>query len=428
MRRVLPIAVAAAALTVSQLPATAHPSPDSVSAGVALSAAAQKKVRTPFALFSSSYGSRIEGGSIPANSRDTAFQRIGCTNKAGTDRNNYEADLVLPGLGKAEGVRSRTWTEKSGGTVSSNARHSIAKLTIGLPSLGSLEIRGLSSESRAFNRNGKFGTSFDNEIARIVLKAAGQPAAEIPIPAPNRTVTIPGLLELSLGKANRKVTRDSARISTNVLDVTVLPVGTRVRVAQTNTRIQSGIRQGVFRGYSAGLEAKGLADNLKVGRTPLNIVPCRGNASGLKNIAGVDLGDLGSVSGVAAGQDTSNRARVAKGTVAGRVANVELFDGRIEINGILGVANVKRERGRLTRNSDGSTVLEIVFDGRKLSFPALGKLTIPGLVELQDRVEVKTKNGIRVIGLRVKVLDGTGAVLDLGVAELGIRPGVRADS
>ena len=430
MRRVLPVAVAAAALCFSQLPAsTATVTIGGVSSGLS-TAVAPQKVRTKFALASAAYGSRVDGGDVPANSRDTAYQRIGCTNVAGIDLNNFEADLVIPGLGKAEGVRTRVWTEKKGDTVSSFSKHSIARLAILDTPLGSLEIQGISSTSQAFNKNGRFGATATNEIARIVLKGAGQPVQEFAIPAPGQTLTIPGIASISLGKTVKKVGSGFARVSANVIDVKVFALGTRARVAQTNAAIQGGIKQGVFKGYSSGVEAKGLADNLKIGRTPLSLVPCPGtNGKTLgKDIAGVGLGDLGNLQGVASGVNATNAPRVAQGTVAGRVAEASLLDGRIKLVGILGVANVKRERGVITRNSKGSTVLEIVIDGQSYKIPAIGSLEIPGLVKLQDAIEIRTTNGIKVIGLRVTLLDGTGAVVDLGVASLGIRPGVRPGS
>ncbi|MCW2813321.1 MAG: hypothetical protein JWN84_776 [Nocardioides sp.] len=427
MRRVLPVAVAAAALCFSQLPAsTATVTAGGVSSGLS-TAIAPQQVRTKFALASAAYGSRVDGGSVPANSRDTAYQRIGCTNVAGIDLNNFEADLVIPGLGKAEGVRTRVWTEKKGDTVSSFSKHSIARLVIGSTPLGSLEIQGISSLSQAFNKNGRFGATATNEIARIVLKGAGQPVQEFAIPAPGQTLTIPGVASISLGKTVKKVTRSFARVSANVIDIKVIPLGTRARVAQTNAAIQGGIKQGVFKGYAAGVEAKGLADNLKIGRTPLALVPCPGTNGETrgKDIAGVELGDLGSLKSVAAGVNATNAPRIAQGTVAGRVVGASLFDGRLQINGVIGVANVKRERGVLSRNSKGSTVLEIIADGQSYTIPAVGSLEIPGLVKLQSALKFPTKNGLKVVGLRVTVLDGSGAVIDLGVASLAIRPGVR---
>lgn len=430
MRRVLPVAVAAAALCFSQLPASTASVSVLDSAGVTRAAGPDQRVRTKFALNASAYGSRVDGGSVPANSRDTAYTRIGCTNVAGLDRVNFVADQNVPGLGKVEGVRTRVWTEKVGTTVSSYSRHSIAKVTIGNAQFGTLDLIGLSSTSQAFNKNGKFGTTVDNEIAKIQFTPPGAPAQQFEIPAPGQTLTIPGLAEISLGKSTRRVGSNFARVSATVVDVTVIPLETRARIAQTNAGIQGGIRQGVFQGYADGVEARALADNTRVGRTPLTIVPCRGTDGKTvgKDITAVDLGALGNLTGVASGARASNAPRVAQGTVAGRVAVASLFDGRVQVKGVIGVATVKRERGVLTRSDKGSTVLEIVIDGEPFTIPGIGKLEIPGLVRLEDDIRNNTKNGLKVIGLRVTALDGTGAVVDLGVAELGIRPGVKAVS
>ena len=437
MRRLLPVAAIAAAVCFSQAPATAYvPAGDAAPLGqsvgqAAVPSAAQaraaRKVRTKFALAGSAYGSRVDGGEVPANSRDTAFERIGCTNVAGNEVRNFEADLTIPGLGRAEGVLTRVFTKKVGETVSVVSQHSIAKVVIGSSPLGAIELIGLRSTSEAFNKNGRFGTTVDNEIARIVLRPAVGPAQQLAIPAPGRTLTIPGLASISLGKAVRSVSGAGARISANVVDVRVIPLGTRVRVAQTNASIAGGIRQGVFKGYAAGVEARGLDDNLKVGRTPLTLLPCQGTKGvKRKDIAGVDLGALGQLGTVVSAANATNQTRVADGTVVGAVADVSLFDGRVQIKGIVAAANVKRVRGVLSRSSAGTTVLEVVVDGQRFEFPAVGAIEIPGLLKLEDRIVTRTKNGMRVVGLRITVLDGTGAVVDLGVVEIGIRPGVPA--
>ncbi|WP_139982262.1 choice-of-anchor P family protein [Nocardioides litoris] len=429
MRRLIPVAVAAAALVATQLPATstalAAPAPDAVSAvsGVAAKVAGPK-VRTKFALRTVAYGTRVDGGSLPAGSSATAYDRISCTNQTGRERVNFVADQVIPGLGKAEGIRTRVWTAKKGNRVSAYSMHQIAKLTIGNPSVGALEITGLKSVSEAFNDNGRYGTTFDSEVARIVLKAGTRVVASYPIPSPKRALTIPGLLRIALGTAERRTGPRSADVFGNALEITVLPTGTKARVAQTNARIAGGIEQGVFNGYSAGVEARALADNTRVGRQPLNPLPCRGSDLRVERVAGVNLGSLGGLRGVAATAQGTNRPRVARGTVTGSVAQASLLDGRVRIEGIKAVATAQRKDGKLTRSSEGSTVLDVTIDGRKFSFPALGKITIPGLVELDDEVVEKTQNGLKVIGLRVKVLNGTGAVVDLGVAQIGVRPGV----
>ena len=48
-------------------------------------------------------------------------------------------------------------------------------------------------------------------------------------------------------------------------------------------------------------------------------------------------------------------------------------------------------------------------------------LNIPGVAKLERNVVHRYTNGISVIALRVTLLDGSGAVLDLGEAHLKIK-------
>lgn len=111
------------------------------------------------------------------------------------------------------------------------------------------------------------------------------------------------------------------------------------------------------------------------------------------------------------------------GIEVGKVAHVSLGNGQVQIEGIVGAVTVTRTASGVTTSSKGSSVLDVVFNGKHYSFSQLGKLEIPGVVKLQDDVEEKIGNGLRVIGLRATLLDGSGAVIDLGVAQLQIRPG-----
>ena len=84
-------------------------------AGLALAAGAgyagaSQTHRTTFAFGSSGYGTRVNGGQLPASSDTTAYQVVGCTNRAGLHRTNDVADATVPGLGTLSGVRTRVWT------------------------------------------------------------------------------------------------------------------------------------------------------------------------------------------------------------------------------------------------------------------------------------------------------------------------------
>ena len=55
-------------------------------------------------------------------------------------------------------------------------------------------------------------------------------------------------------------------------------------------------------------------------------------------------------------------------------------------------------------------------------FPATGALVIPGVAELERHLVTRSASGITVVSLRITLLDGTGGVVDLGVASMRIRP------
>lgn len=423
MRRALPVTAAVLAVCGSLLSTPASTASPTSTAVTAKQVVAKKKTPTPFALAATGYGTKVQGGSVPVGSDSTAYQAIGCTTMAGTNKGNYEANATLPGLGRLVGVRTRLWTEKKGGTVSSYSTHSIARVVLGESPLGTLEIRGLRSTSRAFHRGKHFHAQTRASVASIVFDPATGPAQSFDIPAPGQPIDIPGVARIGIGHSNKKVTRHGARAAANVLDVYVYATDTRVQVAQSVAKIGGGIHKALFRGYSAGLRARGLADNVKVGRTPLNLMACTGTYGKVvqRDIARVDLNDQIVVRGVATAQVSKQSRRRAQGVEAARVAHISLGDGAVEINGINAVANVKRVGKRLIRSSKGTNVGEIVANGTTYEFPKTGVLEIPGLVKLEDRVVKRVKNGLFVIGLRITLLDGTGAVIDLGLADMRLR-------
>jgi hypothetical protein len=428
MRRMLvPAVLAIGALCAGQ---AAAPFPVSASAAGATSSSATSErapamVRVPFAVSAAAFGTRASGGQLPLNSDDTAFQVMGCTNLVGQSRRNFVANQQIPGLGRAEGVTTRVWSVKSGKTVSSYSTHSIAKLVLADTPLGSLEIRGINSVSRAYNQAGKFKASTETSIGKIIAKPTGAPAQVVPIPTPDQPIEIPGLAKISIGSSTRKVTKDGAEAAANAIDIRVLPLGTRARVAHTQAAITGGVARGVFKGYSAGVVARGLDDNTKIGRLPLSLMPCQGTGGKTqgKDIAKLDLDQL-VVSGVSTSQRSQRTSTAVQGFERGRVARVTLGDGRVAIGAIVGQVNVKRTSKGVTSNIKGTTVGKIVVDGQVRAIPKNKPLEIPGLVRIQDRVRTKVKNGLKVSALRITLLDGTGAVVDLGVAELAIRPGV----
>ncbi|MDO9497492.1 MAG: choice-of-anchor P family protein [Nocardioides sp.] len=389
------------------------------------SPAAQRTVKTNFALFSTGYGTLVQGGALPAGSDGTAYSLIGCTTRAGLTKGNYEAEVTVPGLGTVSAVRTRLWTEKKGSVVSSYSTHRIAEIIIAEGSLGKLSIEGVRSMSRAFHDGNRFRTQTETQVARIVLTPTDGEPQVLDIPTPGQPIVVPGLASIAIGNSVSKPITDGIRAAADALNIHVIPTDTRVRIAHTATRIQKGAPFGTFRGYSAGVRARALADNIKVGRTPLSLMPCKGTKGQVKQkaLAHVNLGDQAIVRGLDSEQMGRQRPGFATGYELGNVAKINLGDGQLVVKAIVGKANVTRKGDSLVRNAKGSRVGEIVANGRTYSLPPSGVLEIPGIAKLEEAVVRRIKNGISVIGLRITVLDGSGAVIDLGLAELRIRKG-----
>lgn len=74
----------------------------------------------------------------------------------------------------------------------------------------------------------------------------------------------------------------------------------------------------------------------------------------------------------------------------------------------------------MIRSIDGTTIGTIIANGEPQTFPDTDVLEIPGVARLERNIVKKTPNGMSVISLRITLLDGTGAVLNLGLARLEI--------
>lgn len=419
MRRFVPISIA---LALAGTTLVAGSVSTASSASTAAEAAQARLVRTPFALTANSYGTRVIGGAVPADSSQTAYQSLSCTNKAGINKRNYEAQVDLGSLGTAHGVLSRTWTTKSGGTVSSWAEHSVARINLFNSSFGRLDINGVASTSRAYHDAKGFHTSTTSKIASITYTPKNGKPQGLEIPTVGQPITVPGLLRLSIGASDKRQNADGAQAVAAALDLRIFPLDTKLIVAQTKATIGSGIKSGIFVGSAVGAKASVLGTLVGVGATPLEYMPCRGTEGKpiTKEVAGVDIGPLLKVSGLFAGVQGAQTNRKASAIEAAHVASVDIGDGQVIVNGIRGVASVTRVGSKLTRSSEGTHVVEVIIGGE--SHPLLDEgLEIPGLAKLEGNIVEKTRYGLKVTALRITLLDGSLAVIDLGSVNVGIK-------
>ncbi|WP_372728039.1 choice-of-anchor P family protein [Nocardioides sp.] len=383
---------------------------------------AAKTQATKFAFKAFGYGTRVKGGQIPVKSDSTAWQTIGCTNKAGLDRQNHEAEVTVPGLGVASGVKTRVWTTQEKGVATAHSRHTIAQITLGNEN-GTVDINAIRSISRAFHDAKGYHAETDTKIGSIVLTRSGEAPQELALPTPDRPVEIPGLATIAVGQHFKKAHRNGARAWADVIDIQVPAPGSRFRIAHSEARISGGVLGGIFNGYGSGTRAEGLQDNVTHGRTPLLVMPCQGTNGKLrtKSIASTNLGDQVKVGALSTRESADQTRKKSFGFIQANIARIELGDGDLVVDAIKGRANVTRKGKKVMSNSNGTTIGSITANGEAHSFPDTDVLEIPGVARLEQNVVEKLKHGIHVIALRITLLDGSAAVINLGEAKLKIR-------
>jgi hypothetical protein len=390
--------------------------------GSTAAAPSAKPQATAFALAGSGFGTRFTGAQIPAGSELTAFDAIGCTNKAGLTHENHEAQVTVPGLGTLSDVATTVWTQRGPGAVSSYSRHTIGNLALADSPLGSLELNAITSQSRAFHDTRGFHSTTSTNVGSISFTPTGGDPQTFAAPAPGQPVEIPGVATITVGSSATTHSATTARARANALMIDLAATGSKAQVGHTSAQISSGIKSGIFGGWSSGTRISGLDDVVTSGPTPLSIMPCQGTA-GLLRANGIAHGnpdDNVVVDGQASRQLASQTSTKATGFERGSVAKANLGHGQLVISDIIGKANVTRTAKGVTRNANGTTVGTILFNGEPQTFPDTGILEIPGVAKLERKIVKRSPTGISVTALRITLLDGSGAVISLGQAKLSI--------
>jgi hypothetical protein len=379
-----------------------------------------------YALGASGFGTRLDGGQLPAGSRVTAFMVLGCSTRTGVHRENHEAEATLPGLGTASGIRTDVWTRRGGGGVHSYSENRIAKVTIGQMGLGSLELTAIDSLSHTWHDAKGFHAQTSTSVGGIAFVGPDGVAHQQKLPTPNQPLEIPGLAKIEVGSSVKRVSSEAAIAVANALKISLVPTGSTLKLAHSSSRVLDGVKHGTFHGSSAATRVSAADGNLTSGPNPLSLMSCRGTDGRLvtKSIADLNLGDQVVVQAAQSQQRGTQRRHKSVAMERGTLAMISLGGGQLVIKGVVGQANVTRtDRGRTTKSATGTTVGSIVVNGQEQSVPTGGQsVEVPGLARVLPGVVEKTRHGISVVALRIQLLDGTLATIDLGVARASIRP------
>ena len=430
-----PSAVLAAvnAAVTGTAPSTAPGTAPSTGAGPATgssvaTAGAARAVPTSFALETFGYGSRVRGGQVPAGSGSTAYQVIGCTNNAGVSRENHEAQEALPGIGTASQVATRTWTTTNdSGVVTSHSRSTIARIVLADSPLGSLEINGIKSVSKAWHDAAGFHADTSSAIGSITLTPPGGEPQEQALPTPDQPLDIPGLVTITVGNPRKAVDANGAVARNEVIRIDSAASGSKARIGHTYAEISGGIKHGIFGGFSSGSRINAADGSVTSGRTPYQPLPCQGTDGQVqtRSIAGANLGDQVVVGAENAKQMAKQTADKAWGYEQGSVASIDIGGGQLHVDGIIGRVNVLRQGGSFNAVSadiKGTTVGTITANGQEYSFPDTDALKIPGVAVLRRNITDPIRGGLQVTALRITLLEGSqaGTVINLGQAKLRI--------
>lgn len=386
---------------------------------------------TPYAMQASGYSTRVIGRGIPVDSDRTAFQVIGCTNKAGLSKKNRQAGVDVGGIHVGVAT-THVWTTKKNNTVSSWGRNHIASVTLGGATAGSVSIKGIDSLSRAWHNGRGYHASTRATIASITKTVLGV-TVSVPLPTRGNPVNVLGIT-IALGKASRS---HSASGASAILDAVRLdlPTNTTVLLAHSRAKIHGGVKSGLFRGSAYAAKAQAVAGVVKVGKTPFVVMPCQGTGGKVirKDIARVSgLSGL-AIKGLHADQVARQTMRKASGHERGRVARVRLGGSNnnrtLVVRGIVGRANLHYTKGHgVNFDTKGSQILSVRLltarGSRLLHFGKDNKIDILGLATLKSHIVKKTKTSIQITELRISVLGtgpNAGAEIDLGSAKIGFR-------
>lgn len=411
------------ATAVAALILTSQPAVQSQAAVSPSKSAASKP--TPFLVGSAGYSSRVVGGVLPTNSDRTAFAIIGCTNRAGLERTNGKANLELPGGIDLAALKTRAWTTKHGTTVSSYSRQSIGKVTLLDTPLGSLYLDAVVAKTRAWHDSRGFHSTASSDLGGIVLDPVIGDPQRIAIPLPGQSVTIPGLATITLGKGTRTENRHGATATVDAVKLRVIPTNTTVFLAHSTATIKDKVPTALYRGSAFGLKADVAEGVLTSDRTPNIITPCLGTSGKVRS---QDIAELDpDASGVHASglRATTQSGKDARGrnfvTNTARVAGVNLGSG-LHVNVINARAHIHKAGNKFVKSSAGTTLGSITLNGNRITLPANGVLEIPGVARLETNIVDKTRTSITVTALRVTLLDGRLAVVNVGYARSALVP------
>ena len=387
------------------------------------SATAQAAAVTNFGLSGSAYGSRVTGGGLPANSGRTALAFVACTRETGRSDKNTLGTVDLGNLATANVIESRTRTYRgSNGSVNVKSTNTIGDVTfpgVGVGGVGDLELTGVRSTARAWHDAKGFHSQGRTSVTGITLNG-------VPVLKRKGVIDL-GLVTLTFGDRQGSEGPHGASMTARAVQVDVELTDTTVVLGNARAKISDGFVTGILGGVGIAAQGSLLDGVVKTGRVARQPLPCQGTNGVWRTnkTAGVTVSQLvhlGAATGSARGEQRDRRHGYAQ--TRGRVARATVgASNQLLIKGVIGAANVTKQGDKLVKSAKGTEIVSITFRGDRLRVPTAGHPVKAGNLAVLSAPKVdRSKYGISVVALRVKVLSGTVGTIDLGIAKASIKP------
>lgn len=383
---------------------------------------------TGFAFRASGYSTLVRGGGLPIDSGPTAFVTLPCTSQSGITKQNGIASSNPDTVPVDTGVSETTLQSKPmGNGFASTADNTVLRTKVG-DAVAFLEVRGLRTYARSAFFGGLWRPYTQVTISSAQFVVAGVSRTPVTLDQLRNGFPVPGIAEVSIGDSVTDSGPDFALAQATGLRVRLLGAGlegAEVIVGHVETRLDSGLPSGVFSGESSVGRVTTTSGVLQSG--PIMVIrhPCL-STNGVwreRSLADAELGDVGDVQGARVRIQSAVRNTYSYTRSEAYVDSAELLDGSIEIEDLVVKAFVRRNLdGTYQKDSIGTTVGKITVEGNVIELPDPGDtVTVPGVVSITFHTVQRPSLGIRVYGLRLQLLDGSGLNVELGKATGFIR-------
>jgi hypothetical protein len=226
--------------------------------------------------------------------------------------------------------------------------------------------------------------------------------------------------DISLGAGNDKVGDSGATTGIDAVRVHTLFSDTTTYLAHARASIADEVKNQLF-GGSAFATKSTVLGVLTSGRTVPTSVPCVGtNGNWTTNRADeATLSDQANSSALMSRQRSGMTAPGGRPevTTISRVGLVDLGGGLL-LNAIRAQAHVMKTPSGYSKDIGGTSIGSITYNGTEQPFPDdTSAMEIPGVAHFERAIVERGQRSISITGLRVTMLDGTGAVYDFAFAK-----------